>query len=307
MSYEVDLYLNIDGLTNPIHVTGTVTPNGASEPPANFSEPHGLPERVLGVYWPEWENVRFRDLHPHYNTAFIAFLINGGANGALAWNGLYDPGMDREEFITDLQAFRAEGGSVILSVGGADTMITITNTTQADNAFNSIALLFNEWGGFDGIDWDLEHAIDVDSLTYLSTCLREEFGSNFAITMSTYGSNMQYKTLASDLNASGNLGAFAIQFYDYGPPSSPSPAASHVAGRIAEMNDTFNVGPEKFLIGVKHTGDPSRAWTVPALQAMWDDVKTAYPNIRGMVSWDSKSNREAGGGIDAFAEAFGTL
>ncbi len=80
------------------------------------------------------------------------------------------------------KTLHSQGRFVILSVGGQNGSITLGNSTAVTNFVNSAYALIQQYG-FDGIDIDLENAINVANLESALRQLSAKVGPNLIITM----------------------------------------------------------------------------------------------------------------------------
>lgn len=117
----------------------------------------------------------------------VAFADDGG-NGNIVFN--LDGGSGGEaRFIADIAAARAKGRKVVLSFGGQNGTVTLTNATQVANFVNSVEAILRKYG-FDGIDIDLESGAGVTSgapvVANLVTAVKQlkaRLGSGFYLSM----------------------------------------------------------------------------------------------------------------------------
>lgn len=270
-----------------------------------------LPTKVVGQYWPQWENKYPTEIPSTTNTLLLAFAVSAAANdGTVYWDGMYNPPapnagaptLVQSVFEDDVQTFREGGRCAILSVGGsAGGLFTLDSTTKVTNFVNSIKALYNAWGGFDGIDWDIEEQATPD-VYYVAASreLKDFYGGDFAISMSYAGNDSgpgsvtTFKSIAQALESTGDLDLASIQYYDY----SPGPQTSDVTSRLNEMVTTYGVDPSHLGVGVKIVpGDPITWQTPAAVVSMWNTVEAIYPTLRGCNHWESITDRANGYGF----------
>jgi chitinase len=203
--------------------TRTNTPvNPTSVPPTG-----NLPKHVITGYWHNFNNgssvLRLRDVPTAYNLVAVAFADATGTPGAV--NFTLDPtlssmlgGYTQADFIADINTLHGQGRRVIISVGGQNGTVSISDSTSATNFSNSIYNLMNTYG-FDGVDIDLENGINP---TYMGQALRNlssRVGSRLIITMAPQTIDMQstgngYFQLA--LNIKDILTIVNMQYYNSG-------------------------------------------------------------------------------------------
>src|SRR5690606_32147333 len=120
-----------------------------------------------------------------YNLLAIAFADSvAGSPGSIEFNldtaGL--GGYTVDEFKADIAERQAAGGTVVISVGGQNGHVSVTNAAEAINFAQSTYALMQEYG-FDGVDIDLEHGIDATYMEQALRQLRDLAGPDLIITM----------------------------------------------------------------------------------------------------------------------------
>lgn len=296
--YPVSCDFSIPGLNMKGHLTGTVTLSTSVVPPKpdppkpDPTGPMGLADRVVGVYFPHWEPRRLKDRPKEINTVYLAFAIGTG-EGAVQFAGLNT--LDKGQFIADIKELRGRGVSVILSVGGEGSPIALDNDTQVNNLVASVDKIYKEWGGFDGLDWDVEApAINPSNFAAASRKLKAKYGQKFAICMSFAGNVAAYKELARDLERTDEVDLVVIQYYDY--QASQQERRAGVLSRTRELVNTYSINPSHIGIGVKFAGDEAMVWTVPSILEMWQATVKEFPSLGGVVVWDSLSSSQVPAG-----------
>src|SRR6266700_1417132 len=132
----------------------------------------GLPKHLLLGYWQNFTNgstcPRLSAVPTSYTIAAVAFANSTSTPGAVGYTT--DSGLDAciggyndAQFTWDINALHSRGQKVILSVGGANGGLVINSPSSATNFANSAHSLMTRFG-FDGVDIDLESAIDVTNL-----------------------------------------------------------------------------------------------------------------------------------------------
>ena len=120
-----------------------------------------LPRHALVGYWHNFDNgsglMRIADVPNVWDVIVVAFADDAG-NGNVAFN--LDAGLNKSQFISDIAAKKAAGKIIVLSFGGQNGTVTLTNPSQINNFINSTAALVSEYG-FSGIDIDLESGTGV--------------------------------------------------------------------------------------------------------------------------------------------------
>lgn len=70
--------------------------------------------------------------------------------------------------VSDIQSVRAQGRKVILSIGGAQQNVTFDNRTRSQAFVDSMAGVYAQLGGVDGIDWDNYELSDTPNVTEMT-------------------------------------------------------------------------------------------------------------------------------------------
>lgn len=150
-----------------------------------------LPGRVLTGYWQNFDNgatcLRLSDVPKEYNVICISFAEATQNPGEITF--ILDSKLSQalggytvNDFKADINTVHSRGQKVILSIGGEVGNVTINSLASAQNFADSAYALMQEYG-FDGIDIDLEHGIDVDNLTIALHQLAAKAGPGFILTM----------------------------------------------------------------------------------------------------------------------------
>jgi chitinase len=186
-----------------------------------------LPTHLLTGYWQNFNNgarcLRIQDVPTTYDIIAVAFAdatttpgkvtftLDGGLAAALG-------GYNEAQFIADIQTVKSRGQHVIISVGGQNGTISVSDSTSATNFANSIYALMTKYG-FEGVDIDLENGVNA---TYMGQALRQLSslaGPDLIITMAPQTIDMQstgneYFKLA--LNIKDILTIVNMQYYNSG-------------------------------------------------------------------------------------------
>jgi chitinase len=109
------------------------------------------------------------------------------------------PGVESEaDFKAAIQAKRAAGKKVLLSIGGANGQVQLTTTAARDTFVSSVSAIIDKWG-LDGVDIDFEgHSLSLNTgdtdfknpatpvivnLISALKSLKARYGANFVLTM----------------------------------------------------------------------------------------------------------------------------
>jgi chitinase len=187
-----------------------------------------LPKHFLTGYWQDFTNgatatrlsavnsnytliaVAFANADPN-NPGGVTFSIDSGLSSALG-------GYSSSQFISDINTLHSQGKKVIISVGGQNGTISVSDATSAANFANSVYSLMQQYG-FDGVDIDLENGLNV---TYMSSALQQlsaKAGSSLIIALAPQTIDMQstsgdYFQLA--LSIKSILTIVNMQYYNSG-------------------------------------------------------------------------------------------
>ncbi|MGI5457452.1 chitinase [Streptomyces sp. CA-249302] len=183
-----------------------------------------VPKHAVTGYWQNFNNgatvQKISDVSSQYDIIAVAFADATTTPGAVTFNldsaGL--GGYTVDQFKADIKAKQAAGKKVIVSVGGQNGTISVTDSTSATNFANSVYTLMQTYG-FDGVDIDLENGINA---TYMSQALRSlsaKAGSSLVITMAPQTIDMQSTSNAyfqTALNIKDILTVVNMQYYNSG-------------------------------------------------------------------------------------------
>lgn len=174
--------------------TASPTPSPSAPPPSN------LPKHTLTGYWHNFINgsvaLRLRDVSANYDVVEVAFAEADPATpGAVTF--AVDPqlssalgGYTDNDVINDVQALHTAGKKVLISVGGERGNVPVGDATAAANFANSVHGLMTRFG-FDGVDIDLEHGINVQHMTSALRQLSSKAGAGLVLTMAPQTIDMQ--------------------------------------------------------------------------------------------------------------------
>ena len=206
--------------------TPTMTPTPTPTPCPSCGG--SLPKHFLTGYWQDFTNaatpLRLSNINSNYtliavafanadpnNPGGVTFSIDSGLASALG-------GYTTSQFIGDINTLHSQGKKVIISVGGQNGTISVSDPTSAANFANSVFGLMQTYG-FDGVDIDLENSISVSSMTSALQQLSAKAGPSLVITLAPQTIDMQstggaYFQLA--LNIKNILTLVNTQYYNSG-------------------------------------------------------------------------------------------
>ncbi|WP_211747456.1 glycosyl hydrolase family 18 protein [Paenibacillus sp. Marseille-Q4541] len=204
---------NVSAASSSLSVTtktGTTNPN-----------PNPTGSKWLIGYWHNFDNgstnIRLRNVNPAYDIINVSFAepISHGS-GTLAFTP-YNASV--EEFKSDIAYLQSQGKKVLISMGGANGTIELTDATKKQQFEDSLKSIINTYG-FNGLDIDLEgsslslNAGDTDfrnpttpkivNLINGVKAVKATFGANFMITAAPETAYVQ----GGYLNYGGPWGAY---------------------------------------------------------------------------------------------------
>src|SRR5215472_13377023 len=148
--------------------TPTPTPSPTPSPTPTPGPGGPLPKHLLMGYWQDFSNgatcLRISDVPTTYDIIAVAFANATATAGAVDFSldsGLSScitGGYTTAQFTADIAAAHQRGQKVILSVGGQNGTITVSDSASAANFANSVHSLMTTFG-FDGVDIDLENGV----------------------------------------------------------------------------------------------------------------------------------------------------
>ncbi|MBW8818524.1 MAG: carbohydrate binding domain-containing protein, partial [Streptomyces sp.] len=198
-------------------VTGTTTASQGNGGGA-------LPKHAVTGYWQNFNNgatvQKLSAVQSQYDIIAVAFADATTTPGAVTFNldsaGL--GGYTVDQFKADIKAKQAAGKKVVVSVGGQNGTVSVTDPTSAANFANSVYALMQTYG-FDGVDIDLENGLNA---TYMSQALRSlsaKAGAGLILTMAPQTIDMQSTSNAyfqTALNVKDILTVVNMQYYNSG-------------------------------------------------------------------------------------------
>ncbi|GGX68559.1 chitinase [Streptomyces anandii] len=184
----------------------------------------GLPKHAVTGYWQNFDNgatvQKISDVPSQYDIIAVAFADATTTPGAVTFNldsaGL--GGYTADQFKADIRAKQAAGKKVVVSVGGQNGTVSVSDPTSAANFAGSVYSLMQTYG-FDGVDIDLENGINA---TYMSQALRtlsQKAGPSLIITMAPQTIDMQSTSAGyfqTALNIKDILTVVNTQYYNSG-------------------------------------------------------------------------------------------
>lgn len=284
--YQGNLYVekavgsNNSDNTNPVQSTYYWAPTTCS---GNVA---GLPAHIVGTYWASWADpqVRIANINSNYNVIYLfaATPVGGqpGTTGAVQW--IAPANADAaNNLVSDIKSVRAQGRKVILSIGGAQENVTFDNRTRSQAFIDSIAGIYAQLGGFDGIDWDNYESSDtpnVTEMTWIGQQLKARY-PGFIISSAPAPWSQTDLALCSSLLAGGALDYCAPQYYDGPNLADPGYVQSNIAQWMSAL------GPNRVVLGLSVNPGQTNYMTIAQATQTWNAVRSAYPATLGVFDW----------------------
>jgi chitinase len=201
-------------------VSATTAPNGGNGGGS-------LPAHVLTGYWQDFVNgakaLRLSDVPTTYDLVAVAFAnadpskpggvtysVDSGLSSALG-------GYTDANFTSDIATLHSRGQKVIISVGGQNGTISVSDSTSANNFASSVNSLISQFG-FDGVDIDLENGVNATFMAQaLHSIASAHPGAIITLapqTIDMQSTGMAYFQLA--LNIKDVLTIVNMQYYNSG-------------------------------------------------------------------------------------------
>ncbi|MFK4098853.1 chitinase [Streptomyces sp. NPDC019531] len=201
--------------------SGTVTGTTTASPGGGGG---ALPKHAVTGYWQNFNNgatvQKLSAVQSQYDIIAVAFADATTTPGAVTFNldsaGL--GGYTVDQFKADIKAKQAAGKKVVVSVGGQNGTVSVSDSASAANFANSVYALMQTYG-FDGVDIDLENGLNP---TYMSQALRSlagKAGSSLVLTMAPQTIDMQSTSnsyFQTALNVKDILTVVNMQYYNSG-------------------------------------------------------------------------------------------
>lgn len=287
---------------NPTPVpVASPTPSATPPPATTSSSPYNpIPSRVVGAYWTNWDPLSLANTAKSYNMLWVFSASSSGTSGAVSFGTPSSESM--AQLKTDIQARRSSGTCVMLTVGGAGASFYLTNQTQSQNFLNSIYSIYNQLGGVDGIDWDIESAsmINQAQLVYIGQQLKAHYGQGFHITWAAADPSWitNGPAAVTAMVNGGALDAVDVMAYDYGQSSESAKiqtSESYVNSWVSATGSASRV-----IIGIElpnaDDGPTNTFGSYTSAITLWNWAHSTYPTIRGMDIWDAYEDARSSGG-----------
>ncbi|WP_406455256.1 chitinase [Streptomyces sp. NBC_01622] len=294
-------------------VTGTTTATGGGGGGT-------LPKHAVTGYWQNFNNgatvQKLSAVSSQYDIIAVAFADATSTPGAVSFtldsSGL--GGYTVDQFKADIAAKHAAGKKVIISIGGQNGTISVSDSTSAANFANSVYSLMQTYG-FDGVDIDLENGINATYMTQALRSLSSKAGSSLVITMAPQTIDMQSTSNAyfqTALNVKDILTVVNMQYYNSGTMLG---CDGKVYGQgtvdfltaLACIQLQGGLSPSQVGLGLPaSTSAAGSGYVSPTIVNNALDCLTAgtncgtfkpsktYPDLRGAMTWSTNWDAAAG-------------
>jgi chitinase len=252
-------------------------------------------ETIVGGYYPNWtpSPVRIRDVDPHYNLIYLfAATPVGGApgTGPITWTAPGDGLGAATNLNADIAFARAvQGRKIILSIGGAGNDMSFPDRATSQAFVASVASLYTQLGGFDGIDWDTYEGSDSPDTTemiWISLQLKGMY-PGFLITTPPAPWSTVDQTFCAQMVAAGALDYAAPQYYD-------GPNLATEAYIVPNVQTWVGLlGENKVVVGFG-IADATNYMTVAQVISTWNAILPNDPSIRGAFDWQIDVDQSTG-------------
>ena len=281
----------------------------------------GLPRHAVTGYWQNFDNgatvQRISDVSSQYDIIAVAFADATTTPGAVTFTldsaGLGGYPVDR--FKADIRAKQAAGKKVVVSVGGQNGAVSVSDATSAANFANSVYALMRTYG-FDGVDIDLENGLDATYMTQALRALSAKAGASLVLTMAPQTIDMQSTSNAyfrTALNVKDILTVVNTQYYNSGSMLGCdgkvySQGSVDFLTALACIQLEGGLAPSQVGLGVP--ASPRGAGSGYVSPTVVDDAldcltratgcgsfrpPRTYPGLRGAMTWSTNWDAAAGG------------
>ncbi|MFF3450470.1 chitinase [Streptomyces sp. NPDC002667] len=303
-------------------VTGTTTASGGGGGGGT------VPAHAVTGYWQNFNNgatvQTIAAVPSQYDIIAVAFADATGTPGAVSFTldsaGL--GGYTVDQFKADIKAKQAAGKKVVISIGGQNGTISVSDSASATNFANSVYSLMQTYG-FNGVDIDLENGLNA---TYMSQALRSlsaKAGSSLVITMAPQTIDMQSTSnsyFQTALNIKDILTVVNMQYYNSGSMLGCdgkvySQGSVDFLTALACIQLQGGLDPSQVGLGLPaSTSGAGSGYVSPTIVNNALDCLTkltncgsfkpskAYPALRGAMTWSTNWDASAG---NAWSNAVG--
>ena len=198
------------------------SPPPAPTPPSPPPSSGALRPHVLMGYWQNFNNgapvLTIAQVPTTYDIIAVAFANSTTVPGQISF--AIDPGVTGytdAQFRADIVTAHARGQKIVLSIGGQNGSISVSDSASASAFANSAASILTSYG-FDGIDIDLENGINPSSMasaiSQLEAVKPGRWSRAAPQTLDTQNAQSSYFSFASMIGA--NMTMMNTQYYNSG-------------------------------------------------------------------------------------------
>src|SRR6185312_13921783 len=177
--------------------------------------------------------------------------------------------------------------------------MSFPNRTVSTTFVNSVDALYNQWGGFDGLDWNTfeGQTPDTSEMIWASQELKRRH-PGFIITAPPAPWNTVDQQFCVSMLQANALDYCAPQYYDGPNLADPSWALPNI--------DTWVnlIGANRLVIGFGIDPNTANYWTIGSAVSTWQQIKAKYPTIHGAFDWQINNDLLQG---YPFAQQLGPL
>ena len=274
----------------------------------------GLPAHLLMGYWQDFTNgaqpLTLAAVPTSYNLVAVAFGNSDSTPGQVTFS--LDPGLSsalggytQQQFISDIKTLQSRGQKVILSVGGQNGTISVSDATSASNFASSVDAIIQQYG-FNGVDIDLENGVNPQFMASALEQLESDVGSSLIITLApqtvdTQSTGNDYLALALDIKSiltmintqyynSGSMNGCDGNVYSEGTENFMTAlACTELQGGLAASQVGLGLPASPSAAGSGYVSPSLINNALDCLAARTNCgsfvPSTTYPGIRGVMTW----------------------
>ncbi|MDT0434408.1 MULTISPECIES: chitinase [Streptomyces] len=279
-----------------------------------------LAKHAVTGYWQNFNNgatvQKLSDVQAQYDIVAVAFADATTTPGAVSFTldsaGL--KGYTTDQFKADIKAKQAAGKKVVISIGGQNGTVSVSDATSAANFANSVYSLMQTYG-FDGVDIDLENGLNATYMTQALRSLSARAGSSLIITMAPQTIDMQSTSnsyFQTALNIKDILTVVNMQYYNSGSMLGCdgkvySQGSVDFLTALACIQLEGGLAPSQVGLGLPaSTSGAGSGYVSPAVVNNALDCLTkgtgcgsfkpskTYPGLRGAMTWSTNWDASAG-------------
>lgn len=254
-----------------------------------------MPARAMSTCYATWDTGRYAltDIPMDFNVINVFHAKPNGTPNGGNYNNVGDGSFMFEHYgevpVADIQACRARGQKVALTVGGAHAGFNFDARWKSANFIASYREMYDRMGGFDGCEFNNFEANIGSSpaeMIWIAEQLKGLYGADFGITAPPQPNSPEDLAMLKAMADAGVLTWASPQFYDWVGFNAPG----FISNRI---NDWVNaLGADKVLLGL--SSNYAHGPSLDDCIREWDAVKATHVNIRGIFSWNAQLNMDGG-------------